>query len=225
MSGESRTRQSPDDLTKIIRTMEQRIKNLESSQRIGFTSFEVGEIKMINDIPEIDMFPTGPDSLRQVSFYAFEETGTGADIGTAVTLLLEGFDDQGMRDSAGGKLIFQNNAAIMALNDHLGGFPEVYIWFGQPDYEVIDIQGKFNNLNQTSDRQAIYSGQDSIGAGFTGLIHTYFQAFASTAMPVITLFNSAGPVSWNLTAQSQSSFTVGWTGTLAKVVNIWVVRI
>lgn len=223
----TRTREAPDDLLKIIRNLERRIKDLESSQRAGFTSFEAGQLKLISDFPEIDFLPLGPDALRQGSLYAFDfGTGTPGDAaGTALTLLIESFDPVGGFDSAGGKVLFWNTGAVLSLNNHADGIPESFLWLGAGGSDIMDLQGRFYNQTQSSSQQAVYAGTFDASAGFGSFTHSYFQAFSTTVVPVCTVLNSAGALSWCITAQSTSSFTVAWTGTLAKTVNFWNVRL
>lgn len=222
----SRTRTKPDDLLDIIDRLSRRISAIEASQRIGFTSFESGAITMISDIPEIDMYPLGPDQVRRASLYAYDFGGAGDPEGTAVTLLIEALLPNGDLDSAGGKVLFWTESAVLSHNPHAQGGEESYVWLGDGGLAGrIDIQGFFNNQFQTSPQQAIYSGSFSTGAGFTSFTHTYFEAFASEIVPICTLLNSAGALTWNLTAQSTSSFTVAWSGTLTKIINFWNVRL
>lgn len=225
MSRNSRTRQAPDDLIDVIVKLEKRVKDLETNQRLSYSAFELGSIKMISEIPSITMYPTGPDSTRRAALYAFDFGGTGDPAGTAVTLVIEGLDPDSFIDSAGGTIFLGYNFALLGVHNPIDDIPESYIWLGQPGDDLIDFQGTFNDQNQTSAQQAIYSGSFVTGAGFTSFTHTYFEAFASQVVPVCTLLNSAGALTWNLTAQSTSSFTVAWSGTLTKTINFWNVRL
>lgn len=245
MPGENRygvdptRQQGKKDIIEHITEIAERVGAGETAQRIGATSIEDGNLTVRNgDIivsesagqvvfrllhgtfPEMRWFPIGDTDAYRISFFAdFDGSLPLQNMVISVETNPGGVVD-------GGKIILARSAAIFSRHPLASGGNETYIWLGDSgaNLEIIDIQGKWLNKFQPSPLTGVYPGQDSLGAGFGSYTHTYFTAFATTAVPIVTLFNSGGTVSWNLTAQSTSSFTVTWSGTTAKTINWWVYR-
>jgi len=85
--------------------------------------------------------------------------------------------------------------------------------------------GQWLNEFQVATTDAIYSGSRSISAGVSSATVTYSATFATTVAPVLGFHSASGAVAWSLTAQSSSAFTVAWTGTTAKILNMWNTRL
>lgn len=245
MPGESRYDTNPirlkgkKDLVEYVADLMGRMSTGESAQRIGATSIEDGNLTVRNgDIivsetagnvvfrllhgstPEMRFFPIGSSDTHRISFFAKNDDFFGETLFASVETNPGAVVD-------GGKLILSTSMTILSYQPLASGGNEAFLWFasdpGNP--EAIDIQGKWFNAQQGSALQGIYAGQDTLGGGFGSYTHTYFITFATTPVPIVTLFNSGGTVSWVLTAQSTSSYTVTWSGTTGKTINWWVFRI
>ena len=121
--------------------------------------------------------------------------------------------------------LYQSGARLGYHNDSTGD--ESYFEAGE--ISGLDgrlrIVGRWLNNFQIETIDAIYPGSFDVTSGFGSWTLTYFASFASSVVPIVGLLNSAGALAWNITAQSASSFTVAWTGTLAKTINMWNIRI
>jgi hypothetical protein len=238
--GSSPTRnQGKKDIVEYVSEMMERLGTGETVRRIGATAIEDGNLTVRNGdiivsesagevvwkllhgaVPEMRWFPIGDTDTHRITFYGSNDPF----FAQSLTVVVE-TNPGAVAD--GGKVILSKDMAILSHHPIASGGNESYIWlngdFSAP--EVIDIQCKWYNQFQTTSLQGVYTGQASIGGGFGSYTHTYFSAFASTAVPIATLFNSGGAVSWVVSAQSTSSFTISWSGTTGKTVNWWVFRI
>lgn len=231
--------QGKPDILEFIAGAYKRIEAGETVQRAGFTAIEDGDFVVRNgDIivsetegnvvfrllhgttPEMRFFPIGIADTHRISFFAKNDDFFGETLFISVETNPGAVVD-------GGKVILSNTMTILSYQPLASGGNEAYLWFAADpsNPEAISVQGKWFNALQGSSLDGIYTGQDSLGAGFSSYTHTYFVAFATTPVPIVTLFNSGGVVSWILTAQSTSSYTVSWSGTTAKTINWWVFRI
>lgn len=244
MAGRDRYGSNPNrtsgkkDIVEYVGEIMNRLDASETVKRIGTTAIEDGNLVVRNgDIivsetagnvvfkllhgatPEMRFFPIGVGDTHRISIFAQNDGFFGE-------VLFMNVETNPGAVVDGGKLIISDQMTILSFQPLASGGNESYIWLNNPGTpEVIDIQCKWPNQMQSSSLQGVYPGQASLGAGFSSYTHTYFTSFASTAVPIVTLFNSGGTVSWNLTAQSTSSFTVTWSGTTAKVINWWVFRV
>lgn len=91
----------------------------------------------------------------------------------------------------------------------------------------IGIRGKWLNQVDLDSHQAISVGSVDVTAGLSSVTYTYSVTMASTMAPIVGLFNVGGAllVSWNISDMSTASFSVRWSGTLAKTMNFWSVRL
>lgn len=230
--------QGKPDIIEFVAGAYRRIEAGETFQRAGFTAIEDGNFVVRNgDIivsettnqivlrilhgpePQIRFFPIGTNDVHRINLFA----QTDDTFGETFFIMVE-TNPGAVVD--GGKIILSNDTTILSFQPLASGGNESYLWLNYPGApEVLDMQGKWMNQFQTTTQQGLYPGQASLGGGFGSYTHTYFSAFASTVVPIVTLFNSGGTVSWNLTAQSTSSFTVTWSGTTAKTINWWVFRV
>jgi len=247
MPGESRYDTNPirlkgkKDLVEYVAELMGRVATGESAQRIGNTAIEDGNLTVRNgDIivsetagnivlrilhgtePQVRFFPVGTNDLHRINFFAQNDDT----FGETIFMMVETNPETPTSVVDGGKIILSTTSTILSFQPLASGGNEAYIWLNYPGApEVFDFQGKWMNQFQTTTQQALYPGQASLGAGFGSYTHTYFSAFATTVVPIVTLFNSGGTVSWVLTAQSTSSFTITWSGTTAKTINWWVFRV
>lgn len=110
-----------------------------------------------------------------------------------------------------------------------GGGPTIAGWLMR-DYTPFGIDGRLGALGrfldrvQLSNKEAVYTGSFSVGAGVSSATHTYASSFATTMYPILGLHSASGAVAWSITAQSATSFTVAWVGTTAKIINMWNIR-
>ena len=90
--------------------------------------------------------------------------------------------------------------------------------------DSIRIMGRFLDDVQATANEAIYTGTQTTGA-VSSITITYPITFATTIAPMVAAVN-ASAISFNLTAQSTSSFTIAWTGgAVAKTLNYWNPRL
>jgi hypothetical protein len=215
-----RMRPKPADAVDHFASLERRISNVESSRRMGFTSFDTGFIKMVGALTEIRMVPEDFNELAGfISMFAFYY---GTDNGGAALQVDAEREVAGNLYQEGGKLLLHTNGAVLSYFKEFSGEQEAYFWLGAWGAETIEIRGLFPEI-QTDNRQAVLAGSSDVSAGFSSFTYTYAAAFVTSAIPVVTLLSSA-VVTWNLTAQSSSSWTMSWTGTTAKTLNYWNFR-
>lgn len=223
------------DVVDIITELNQRLRKNENALRIGNTSIENGNLIVRNgdivvsetngteslrikhgEIPEIRMFPLGPDINRRIAFFGF-------DFGAGSTALQIGVEKTNPTANDGGRVVLWDQGAALAFSPSGGN--ESYLRLNILQ-EVINIRGKWIDMFDIDSRQALSVGSIDVDAGFSGFTWSYGMTMASKMAPVIGLVNTAGLVtSWNLTDMSTSSFTVNWTGTLAKIINFWSYRL
>lgn len=218
-----------------------RLEKGEKGLRIGFTAIEDGNLTVRNGdiivsetddsivlkilhgaVPEIRFWPLGDTDTHQATLFAYDYNGDVTNPDQAIQLDVELVDNT----VDGGKVLLTRNYAI--LSHQPDGFEESYIWLnaqGSSNRQVFLFRGKWSNQQQVDSNMGLYMGSIGVSAGFSSWTHTYSVAFASTMCPVVGLVNTAGTVTWNITAMSTSAFTVTWTGTLAKTLNFWNFRI
>jgi hypothetical protein len=249
MSARSRYRSDPSrikgkkDISEIIIDINNRLKAGETSLRIGNTAIEDGNLVVRNgdivvslsddtevlrivhgDTPEIRYFATGVDATFDL----------GPGFGEVETTVMH----VGVYDAAvpgdhvidGGHLQLRLDDAILSYEPD-NGDNAVSMWLNpysriDPFKEVILFRGKWDNQFEYAATNALAVGSVDIGAGFGSYTWTYQQTFATRTCPVVALVNTAGLItSWNVTAMSTTSFTVSWSGALAKILNWWNFRV
>lgn len=229
----NRYRRSEDLLDKI-NELEKRIKALERGNRIGNTSIDSGELRINSGIisvrnnagikvlemnhgegtyPKIVYTPIGDADDSQGVLEAVDFSGT-----TQIAIYVSKSDFA----VNGGKVLLWGKGAILSHQPNVG--IESYLSVGYIQDEELHFRGRWANQIQYEPQDALYMGTFSTGAGFTSWTHSYFQPFATTTVPVVSLLNSGGALTWCLTAQSTSSFTVAWTGSADKIINFWAFR-
>lgn len=220
----ARMRRKPADVVDHFAALEKRVSASENSRRIGYTSFDQGTFTSVGDLVEFRFLP--PSYQRNVSglsailaFYYGDNN-----VGASLQLDNEFEDPSGNFLQEGGKLQLFTGGTILSHFQQYSGLEEAYIWLGPWGTETIEFRCMFPNL-QSDGHQGIIGGSDSLGAGFSSYTYTYNTAFVTPAIAIVNLVNTAGLItSWNLTAQSTSSWTVTWSGTLAKTINFWIFR-
>jgi hypothetical protein len=92
---------------------------------------------------------------------------------------------------------------------------------------TIAIRGKWLNQVDLDANQAISVGSVDVIAGLSSVTYTYDVTMASLMAPVVGLFNVGGALltSWNISDMTTISFSVRWSGTLAKTMNFWSMRL
>lgn len=226
------------DVVEYFIDLNRRVTTEETSLRAGHTAIEDGNFTVRNgdiivsesddsivlrlmhgDIPEIRMWPLGDTDTHRVAFFAYDDV----DGGQTAAIIIE--TDPGTVID-GGKLLIGRNFAVLSHQPDASGGEESYFWLGVDPFapEVASFRGKWANQTQYDDHQGIYAGTHGISAGFTSWTHTYSTPFASDIGTIVTLQSSA-VVSWMVTAQSSSAFTVSWSGTTAKTLNFWNFRV
>jgi len=224
----NRNRTKPPDLVDHMQSLQARLKALETSRKIGFTSYDDGILALRGGLPEIRFLPdtqvpgsTDPTSLA--SIFAFHYNG---DDNSSLQLDIEHTDDAGGFHQNGGKVQLYGEGAILSYFPEFQGLPECYIWLGAQGIETIGMQGKLST-GQLSGADALLPGFWDTGSGFSSYVYSYFSTFNSKAVPIVTLLNSSGgAVAWCLTAYSTASFTVAWaTGTTSKTLLFLAVRV
>lgn len=242
------------DLAEIIEGMNKRISAGETAWRAGNTAIENGNLVVRNgdivvslsddtevlrilhgDVPEIRYMATGVDTDRFGAVWGEDVTiDLGSGFGNVDTTVMHmGVYDTAIPDDHvpdGGEVILHIDAAKLEYNPN-NGDNSVSLWLNtysrvDPFKDIITMQGKWDNGYDFSSQSAMSAGSFNVSAGFSSLTWTYIQTFDTTIAPVVGLVNTAGLVtSWNITAMSNSDFTVTWSGTLAKTVNFWNPRL
>lgn len=241
----ARYRDEPEDLVNEIIELERRLSALERSPRISHSSIDAGALTIrggdliiedengvqvlrlfrsgdIGGNPEIRFTPLGGSSSHAVSIYAEDIVldETPQTIGKFEVV------DLGTLARDGGFMELSQTSAKVGYEDDDSGV-EAYIQIGNLSGADgrIRIVGRWLNNFQFDTIDALLTGEFSLGAGFGSLVYSYLFTFASTIVPILGLLNSGGAISWAITAQSTTGFTVAWSGTAAKTVNIWAVRL
>ena len=173
-------------------------------------------------VPKIRIYPAGSDPNNRITMVASDRLFDGYNQ-TYVQYTVNGINDD-ITDPYTYLVAFESGCSIGVF-----GPSEAYFQSRNESLFGLDanlrIVGRWLNDTQISSTDALYTGTRSVSAGVSSVTITYPSAFATTVAPVIGLLNSAGALNWCLTAQSASSFTVAWTGTLAKEINMWNIRI
>src|SRR3954468_3196539 len=219
---QNRYNRKPPDLIKAIADLNERIKHLETYQRLSSTSIDGGQLVLrggdlvvqtaagedvyrvlSGDVPVVRVMPSGPSNYRASQFGWESETQ-----GTAFQQQIE----QGDGSLDGGKLLLMQGAAYMSHQPE--SLPESFYSAGVPSAGLLYMKGKFSNNYVPDGEVALVTGTVSIGAGASSYSHTYSTPLSTTPAVVYGLLNSAGAVTHSLTANSTSGFTVAWSGTL-----------
>lgn len=215
-------RQKPPTADEHFVSLERRVSAVESNRRFGFTSFDEGFVKIVGALAEVRFVP--PDSTYLSSFSSIFSFYYGSNnAGAVLQMDNERIDIAGNFFQEGGKVQLFTDGAVLSFLREFSGLPEAYLWLGAQGVATIEMKGRFPEI-QADGEQAVLAGTSDLGAGFGSFTYTYFTAFVSTAVPIVTILNSGGVITWNLTAQSTSSWTVTWSGTAAKTINYWIFR-
>lgn len=245
MSNGGRYRNEPMTLDQRIADLERRISVLERAPRIGSTSIDSGSLAVkggdivVEDAdgnivirvtqgggtqPSIDFTPLGDATTHKARLYSVDGTIAGSAMEQTIGKFEIRTDPDDELD--GGFLhVYQTGSRMGFHSDATGD--EAWFEAGEVNDATarLRIVGRWLNNTQIETTDAIYPGSFNVTAGFSSWTLTYFASFATSVVPIVGLLNSAGALSWCITAQSASSFTVAWTGTLAKTINMWNIRL
>lgn len=243
-STSARYRREPLTLDERITQMERRLSALERSPRASATGIDSGQLTInggdivIQDAsgvevvritqgagtqPGIKFSPEGAASTHVAKMYSVDSSEIDATLQTIMKTEIR--TDPGDVLDGGFVHIYQYGIRAGFFNDSTG---ETSYWeagFINGVDATLHIVGRWLDNFQVDTTEAIYPGSFGVSAGFSSWTLTYAASFATQVAPIIGLLNSAGALSWNLTAQSASSFTVAWTGALAKTINMWNIRL
>jgi len=227
-------------LDKIVADLIRRVEQLERNPRISSTSIDTGalivrggdiivenadgiEIIRITQsgalgVPEIRFSPLGLATSHILSINADDAVVNG----TAQTLGRFEVLDASTSDLDGGFVHIYETGSKIGFSDF--GVSEAFAEFAilGAVTDGIRFVGRFGGA--FSNIEGVIAGTQAVGAGFGGITIGYPFTMATTPSPIVGLLNSAGALAWCLTAQSNTSFTVSWSGTLAKTINYWSVR-
>ena len=229
------------DVVDYIREAYDRLDSNETGLKIGNTAIEDGNLTVRNGdivvvnsndvvimriigtpaVPEIRFWPLGEVDTFATTIYSYDDVDAEQAIVVQVQTHPGGVTE-------GGKLILRKRDAIFSHHPLASSGQETYIWLNA-DWHLggsglINMRGRFGNDFQYDGYAALLVGSVAVGSGFSGMTQAYTVTFATDVAPIVTITNTGGTVSWNLTAQSTSSFTVSWSGTAAKTVNFSVFR-
>lgn len=228
-------------LDEVILDLERRVSALERLPNIGNTSIDTGELIVkggdiiVEDEDGVEVMRITQNGIFGRPEIRFAPLGES----TEHILSINGEDGiiNGLLETIGNFEVVD-----VASQQRDGGFVDIFETGARVGIEQIGgnvafmevglVSGVENTVRYVG-RWSIFSGgtealsalSTNIGAGFGGATIAYGATYATTAIPIVGLLNSAGALAWCITAQSTSSFTVSWTGTLAKVINHWIVRI
>lgn len=244
MSNTGRYRVEPLSLLDKIQELKRRIALLERSPKIGNTSIDGGSLrikiddglKVADEDGNIIIETAGSPQRPRFRIYTAEDTndtqfeagGSITDFGPLesgtqifVNYSLNTIPDFGFVSSwetgtAIGKAVAESSTSYFEARNLSGfGFPS----------DHLRMFGRFADRNPQTAGDTLYTGTDTTGA-VSSITVNYPFTFNSTIAPVVGVLNSGGAISFVLTAQSTSSFTLAWTGgAVAKTLNFWNVRI
>jgi len=248
-----RRQQGKIDLNDIIIDMHRRLRAGETALRIGNTAIEDGNLVVRNgdivvslsddtevmrivhgDVPDIRFFATGVDSDRFGAIWGEDvsiDLGSGFGIVDTTQMHVGVYDSTVPEDHVrdGGSLRLLVDDAILEYIPN-NGDTDTHMRLNtysrvDPFKEVITFKGRWDNLYDFSGLTAMSVGSVDVPAGFGSFTWSYVQTYSTTIAPIVGLVNTAGLVDWTITAMSTASFTVTWSGTLAKTLNFWNPRL
>jgi len=227
---EIRQHREMPDLLKQIEELYRRVVALEQGKRLGNTSLDGGELSIRGgdivvrssddtpvtriehgNAPRIRFYPNdGVDDLES-TILAWENQDNG---GSAIQMNVQQPDN--VQD--GGKLLLMNRSLYLSLQRN--ALPECYMSIGESfSYpEHFRFRGRWRVGDQSDSDDAIVFGISNVAAGFGAASFNFIQAFDTAPFMMYSIFSAVGPVSHNLTAVSNTGFTVGWSGTTAKTI-------
>ena len=189
------------------------------------------DISMIpGAIPTMTMYAKGlANETHSVIYYSTDFSSAPELTDQAGSIYISRISDNAVD---GGRFILARSLAFLGWGPQSGspyGTGDQFIWIARQATSITDrvisFQGKWANYGQYSNSDALEMGTVNVGAGGTGTTVSYAATYISTVVPVVTLLNSGGAISWCLTAQTTSGFTIAWSGTAAKTINFWIFRV
>lgn len=230
-----------DDLIKRIRTLEETISRMERTPRTSNTAIDTGEfvvnggdiiirdndgndiIRMFQeDPPEIRFTPLGEDTTHVGSVYAQDEVINGVQQ-TATYFAIR--NTPALAFDGGGLKVFNDGIKLFHITNSSGEESAFEAGLIGGTQGALHCTGRWLNFIQNTANDAILTGTFTSGPVST-ITFTYAITYATIIVPIVGLLSAAGAVSFSITAQSVSSFTVAWSGGAAvKTINWWGVRL
>lgn len=237
----SRYSTGPDELIQRIKNLEDTISRMERTPRTSNAAIDSGGlvvnggdiiirdndgndiIRMFqDDPPEIRFTPLGEDTTHVGSVYAQDEVINGT-TQTATYFAIR--NTPALAFDGGGLKVFNDGVKLFHITNSSGEESAFEAGLMNGTQGVLHCTGRWLNFIQNSASDGIATGSFTTGAVSSFTI-THAVAYATIVAPIIGLVSAAGAVSFSLTAQSVSSFTVAWSGGAAvKTINWWGVRL
>ncbi len=179
--------------------------------------------------PLVVMYPKGAASETHAILWFATDNPSLPNLTDQATQLYVGRVSDSQPD--GGKVLLSRRFCILShqpFSDSPYSTAESFIWIAREITSITDkgfsFQGKWPKYQQFTTSDALLMGSVDVGAGAGGVTVSYAGTFISNVIPVITLLQSAGTITWNLTAFNTSGFTVAWGNTTAKTITFWIFR-
>lgn len=227
----------PEDLIQKIIRLEKRLSDLESVNRLTNASVGSGEFTLsggdlvIRDDAGNKVLEIIHGTEPYIAIYPSDENAADDKIVIkGASNLNEGVELQASIQTSSS---VQDGARLRLKKDYAtlrhtpSGSPETTISLGKISgfSQSILFRGKWLPSTIVDKYQAVITDTLNIEAGFSSLIVSYDRTMDSQMIPLVSLLNALGAVSWSVTAQSSSGFTVAWSGTDAKTISYWSFRI
>lgn len=240
-------RQDPMTLVDRVRVLDARINNLERTPRFVSTSIDNGDmvvkanhaiitVKDTNGQPvlyivtlnnQTAIWYAPPDTPNDFISYQWAFSNLGLDIDQQTYYQMAMVPSDASNFPIMGIALGETISSIEYINDD--NTLSSYFQSRKLSLYGLDgnmrIAGRWQNRGQVSNRDGVHCGNATIAAGVSSSTYSYPATFASTMVPIVSLRETTGVVTWCITAQSNASFTVSWTGTLLKVLNWWCIRL
>lgn len=230
------------ELENVVGGNKQSLRSSHTSVEEGDIRIRKGSFYLMGDDDDIDlsMIPGATPNIvmyakglshetHSIIYYSIDNSTSSSYTDQAGSIYVGRISDNAVD---GGRFILSRQLAFLGWgpqSDNPFGTGDQFIWISRQatsiSDRVISFQGKWANYGQYTNSDALEVGTVNIGAGATGTTVSYAATYISTAVPVVTLLNSGGAISWCLTAFTTSSFTLAWTGTAAKTINFWIFRV
>lgn len=237
-----RYRTDNQDLIDKIVDLKKRITRLEKQRKLGTSALDSGAIRVpigglltvVDDAGERRFLIYSDENyvpnLVRIAVFGDTQVTTmhvsSSELDGINQTYLQMYTDVNGANIDRGSLELFNNGAILSVEDS-GVFDRIHIRNLAPygTNGTLYMVGRWPDESQLSSEDALYTGSRSVSAGVSSVTISYPTTFASTIVPIIGLHSASGVVTWAVTAQSASSFTVAWSGTTAKIINMWNIRL
>lgn len=223
------------DLLDTIAKLEKRVKKLEAGNRGTNTSLESGNFVLnggsidVTDTsgnvifrlartgndPTVTFTPTeGNVNNKRIKFTGHSYT----DKGTQLEVQVQNFDG-----TPSGGYLTVGEYGVALTHDTAGKLSGIIASNDLARPSALLLKGIFySGLANNIEDQAVIVGSVDVPAGFSSITVTYGKAFDTNVIPLVSVLSTTGgPVSWSLSNQTPSAFTVEWSGTTAKTISYW----